>query len=284
MTGRDRIVVVVVALAGIAGGFWFLALSPRREEASALRAKVTQEHQRLAQAQAGADAAVQAKAGYDRDYATLARLGQAVPVDDGVSSLIYQLELAARGSRVDFRRIELSGGGGGAPAAAPAPAPTPAPAAPAAPPVAGATATAAAPASNAAPAPPVAGSALPPGATVGAAGFPTLPFSFVFTGSFFDMERFLRRVGRFVRVDGAEVRVRGRLLSIDGFALETVGANAQRVRASISATAYLLPADQGLAAGATAQGPGPVAVPASTTADGRGVSAVTGGATAAVRP
>ena len=37
---------------------------------------------------------------------------------------------------------------------------------------------------------------LPPGATVGAAGFPTMPFTFVFNGRFFDMETFLARVNR----------------------------------------------------------------------------------------
>ena len=54
---------------------------------------------------------------------------------------------------------------------------------------------------------------------MGSAGFPTMPFSFVFSGTFFDMERFFGDVQSFVRVNGKEVDANGRLLSIDGFSL-----------------------------------------------------------------
>ena len=45
---------------------------------------------------ARAAAADRARAGYDRDYATVARLGKAVPENADVPSLVYQLETAAR--------------------------------------------------------------------------------------------------------------------------------------------------------------------------------------------
>jgi hypothetical protein len=64
------------------------------------------------------------------------------------------------------------------------------------------------------------------------------------------MERFLREVQRFVRVDGKSVDVRGRLLSVDGFALTAGPAGFPSVRASISATAYVLSPEDTAAAAA----------------------------------
>ena len=54
-----------------------------------------------------------------------------------------------------------------------------------------------------------------------------MPFTFVFDGTFFDMENFLSEVHRFVR-STARVDVRGRLLSIDGFSLAAGAGPASR--------------------------------------------------------
>jgi hypothetical protein len=75
-----------------------------------------------------------------------------------------------------------------------------------------------------------------------------MPFSFVFNGSFFDMETFMRDVNRLVRVNGTRIDVRGRLLSIDGFALTAGPGGFPKVKANISATAYLLSPDDTAAA------------------------------------
>jgi hypothetical protein len=66
-----------------------------------------------------------------------------------------------------------------------------------------------------------------------------MPFSFVFNGTFFDMENFFRDVQRFVRVNGDRVDVRGRLLSIDSFSLVAGPDGFPSVKSSINATAYL---------------------------------------------
>jgi len=42
MKSRDRTVLCIVGLAGLAAALWFLALAPKRQEASYLAAKVTQ--------------------------------------------------------------------------------------------------------------------------------------------------------------------------------------------------------------------------------------------------
>src|SRR5205085_316223 len=135
--------------------------------------------------------------------------------------LVYQLQSVSHSAKVDFRSFKLNGTG-----AAPAPAPTPATAAATTPPASGSSSsssststTASAPSTTPAPATQLAAAAIPPGATVGPAGFPTMPFTFIFDGSYFDMEHMLRDIDRFITVNKDAVSVRGRLLGIDGFAL-----------------------------------------------------------------
>jgi hypothetical protein len=247
MTTRDRLVIVGVLLAAAIAGFWFVGLAPKRKEAAELQAQVAAESQKLTSAQQRAAEAKQAKARYNGDYAAVANLGKAVPKSDALPSLLYQLQSVAHSARVDFTSLKVAGGGGTGPA--------PAAAAPAA--ASGGTSAsgsssagsssgsgaAAAPAastpSTPAPATQAATATLPPGAAVGSAGFPTMPFSFVFSGTFFDMERFLADVQRFVRVDDKRVDVRGRLLSVDGFGLVAGPGGFPNVKASIVATAYL---------------------------------------------
>jgi hypothetical protein len=261
VTTRDRIVLIVVLAAAAMAGLWFTQIAPKRADIKKLNADIATQQKRLQQAQATEGEAKTAKKRYDSDYATVARLGKAVPVDDNVPSLVYQLESAAQGAKVDFRSLKLNASGG----AATAPTPTPAPAA-----SASGTPTAGTPAATQA-----AAATLPPGASVGPAGFPTMPFTFVFDGSFFSMEKFLRNVDRFTSVRGEQLSVRGRLLSIDGFSLTASRAGFPKVKATLAATAYLLPADEGLTAGATSAGPTPASSTSTPSTPGTTASAST---------
>ena len=103
---------------------------------------------------------------------------------------------------------------------------------------------------------------------VGTAGFPTMPFLFTFDGSFFDMSDFLQDLDRFVESSDANLAVRGRLLAIDGIGISESRNKFPQVKASIVATAFLLPADEGLTAGGTPTAP---SAP-STTAPGSSTS------------
>jgi Tfp pilus assembly protein PilO len=105
MKSRDRTVLCILGLAGLAAALWFLALAPKRQEASDLAAKVTQAEARRDGANAKAAVAEQARATYRRDYAIVARLGKATPPSADVASLVYQLESAARDAKVDFRSV-----------------------------------------------------------------------------------------------------------------------------------------------------------------------------------
>jgi type II secretory pathway pseudopilin PulG len=237
VTARDRTVLIVVGLLALLGGFWFLAISPKRKEASDVTAKVAVAQTRLDTAQASAASADAARKQYSTDYAMVARLGKAVPVDDDMPSLVYQLSHTAKVNHVDFRSIKLASNGTAAPA------PTGVAAA-----VASAngntSSTSSTPAATVAP-------ALPPGAVVGTAGFPTMPFTFNFNGSFFHMQRFLKALNGLTAVQGKNINVKGRLLTVDGVGLKAGPKGFPNVDATVAVTAYLLPADEGLTAGAT---------------------------------
>jgi hypothetical protein len=281
MTTRDRLVIVGVLLAAALAGFWFLGLAPKRKEASDLQAQIATQSEQLAGAQQRAASARQAKERYNGDYAATAKLGKAVPKSDALPSLVYQLQSVAHSARIDFTSLKIAGGGG----QGPTPAAAAAPAASAGTSASGSSTggTSATPAASATAAQPAAATqaaaaTLPPGATVGSAGFPTMPFSFVFTGTFFDMERFLDDVQRFVRVDGKEVDVRGRLLSVDGFGLVAGPGGFPNVKANVVATAYLRTAsdDDTSAAGSstaaadatgTSASPGAASAPTSTASE-----------------
>ncbi|MBA3327347.1 MAG: type II secretion system protein M, partial [Solirubrobacterales bacterium] len=127
MSGRDRILIALVGGVVVMAGIWFGALAPKRQEAAALADRIAQAETRRDAAVSSAATAEQARASSARDSATLARLGKAVPIDDDVASLVFQLESLARRHGVDFRAVQLTGT-----AAAPAPAPAPASATPAA--------------------------------------------------------------------------------------------------------------------------------------------------------
>ena len=276
MTTRDRLVIVGVLLMAALAGFWFLALAPKRKEASDLQAQIATQTEQLTSAQARASEARQAKARYNDDYAAVAKLGKAVPKSDALPSLVYQLQSVAHSARIDFTSLKISSGGG----QGPTPAAAAAPAAPAASSGAsasgassgssssgGSSATPAAPATTQpAPATQAAAATLPPGATVGSAGFPTMPFAFVFSGTFFDMERFFGDVQSFVRVNGKEVVANGRLLSVDGFSLVAGPGGFPNVKANVVATAYLrTPADDSTSTAATGTAAG---TPAGSTGSG----------------
>lgn len=303
MTSRDRLAAIVVGSVVLLAAFWFLGLSPKRKDAADLNAKISEAQQRLDAARQATTAGTAARDRYDADYATVAKLGKAVPADDDVLSLVYQLDHVSTGTHIDFRSIKLESSGAPAPAAA-----TPAAQAAAVsqasgsdakttgatPPsgtsgtsttaasTPGATSGTASTPSTGVPATQSAVAGLPPGSAVGSAGFPTMPFSFVFDGSFFHMESFFSGIQRFATVgSGDQLSVRGRLLTVDAFSLTASRLGFPAVKASINATAYLVPDSEGATAGATAQGPATGAAPAASTgspAAPAAATSITGGA------
>jgi Tfp pilus assembly protein PilO len=217
MTGRDRIVVVVLAALAVVAAAWLLMLAPEREKASKVGTEVSTAEAQLTTAESEVNAARRAEAGYPAAYTSLVSLGKAVPTGQEVPSLIFQLEQASDRKGVEFSSITSGGSAGGSSAAA-----TPA---------------------------------------VAAAGFTQMPFTFVFSGSFFDLYKLFQQVNHFtLRTSSGSVQVSGRLLTIQGVQLapETGSGpekSSGRLTGTITATAYVLPASQGVTGGATATSP-----------------------------
>jgi Tfp pilus assembly protein PilO len=243
MTARDRTILMVVGALAVLAGFWFLALKPKHAQAQAAAAQITTQQQRLQTAAQTVAGGLQAKAGHADDVATLAELGKALPADDDMPSLLYTLDTSARGAHVQFNSLARSGGSGTTSSSTASPG-------------TGSTTTPSAGAATA---------ALPPGAVVGAAGLATLPFTFTFQGSYFDLKRLLADVHGFVRTSKDTVAVRGRLLTIDGVSLAPDTDSLSKITAKVVATAYLSPASDGAAtSGSTAPAATATAAPSST--------------------
>lgn len=225
MTARDRTILLVLAAVALMAGFWFLGLKPKRAEIQAADAQIATQRERLQSAQTTLIEGRKAKAGHAADYATVAKLGTAVPADDDLPSLVYQLDSVSHGAKVDFRGLTRGSQAGASSSATSSSTP--------------ATAQSAA-------------SALPPGATVGTAGLATLPFNFDFSGSFFDLQRFLADVQGWVRAGNGSLAIRGRLLTIDGVSLQPGSKGLSDITAKVAATAYLSPKTAADAAPASA--------------------------------
>src|SRR3954454_2094177 len=104
------VIIAIVATAAALAAFWFLALAPQREQAAKLQTDISAKQGEVATAKAALAGYEQSRASYKSNYATLVRLGKAVPEDDEVRSLIVQLDDAARGTGVDFSTIQVGGG------------------------------------------------------------------------------------------------------------------------------------------------------------------------------
>lgn len=283
MTQRDRLLIAGAAVIALVGAFWLLALSPKRRDLHNLDKDVQKYEQSYQAAQAEADRLEQARLQFPRAYANLVRLGKAVPTDADVPSLVVQLNQAAAFAGVNFRKIELNAtqtGAGPAAAATPPPASSSASSAGSSTASSGTTgatgatgatgsegsaSTGAASATSTTDANALTAATLPIGATVGPAGLPTLRFKLTFQGSFFHMADLLHNIRKLVARRNRNLIVSGRLLTIDGVSMSESDFGFPRVQAAIAATAYLVPASEGLLGGATQQGPAGAATPASTT-------------------
>jgi hypothetical protein len=222
---RNSMLIAVVAVVAAIGAYWMLILSPKREEAVKLDGQITKQQSALATAEADVATYEAAQKHYKANYSMVARLGKAVPADDDVRSLLVQVNAAAKHAGVDFRTINIAGGSG----------------APSTGPDAAAKST----------------TAPPPGAsTIGTAGFSTMPFSFNFKGSFFQLGKFFNKIDKFVAVRNGGLDVTGRLLLLNSI---TITPDAERgfpqLTADVTANSYLLPPTEGLTGGATAAGP-----------------------------
>jgi Tfp pilus assembly protein PilO len=297
VTGRDLKILLVLGVLALAAGYWLLLLSPLREKAAEAAARAQTEQQRLTTAQSQLTVLRAAKATYAADYATVVRLGKAIPTSVDTASLMIQLQDAADGTEIRFTAIE-AGERTAATAAPPqslgsaaaaeegkksgGPAPAP-PASPAQESAAAERDSALADRENTPAARQAAadGQAQAPSAST---GLEQVPLEFTFNGSFFDLADFFHEMKRFVSVSNQKIDVSGRLMTIDKLSFAPKP-DFPHIEALVTATAYVSPKAEGLTAGATPAGP--ASVPASGADPGAQPPAPAAAApapTAAVKP
>jgi Tfp pilus assembly protein PilO len=270
MTGRDRIVAMVIAALAILAGAWFLAVAPKREQAAKLAGEVSATQAQLAAAESQVASASSAQAGYQSAYASLVSLGKAVPASQETPSLIYQLAQATNEKNVEFASITATVPGAGTGAA-----------------------------SSSASASGASASGASAAAAAAAATFQQLPFTFVFNGSFDSLYNVFRQLDAFARrgTSGA-LNVSGRLLTIQSVKLAPASESAaagsgkkgatggsSQLSGSITATAYVLPAGQSVTGGATPAGPAGASTTTTATAStGSSASSTNAPAVIQVKP
>ena len=275
ISDRDKKIAFGIVPILLIAAFWFLVLAPKRQEASDAAAAQAKQEKRRASAQLLVDSANGAKTDFSADFTQIVRLGQAIPAQVDMPSVIVQLDAAAAGTGIQFTKIAT-----GERVEVPEPV-TPAPT------TEGENATPAAAGGEAAQSAPgaatesannaqqtadqqaaaaeqsgvdattstssgsglaVGGGAAAPGAAPVAgtppAGLETVPLELEFVGNFFNLADFFHSVKRFVRVANQDVRISGRLITVEGVRWASESDIFPRIRATVKATMYLSPKAQ----------------------------------------
>ena len=210
MTARDRLVLIGVIAVAFVGVVYLMLVSPERKKASQSAAAVASAEAQLASAHSELVTARAARAKYAASYGTIVHLGKAVPTTQEVPSLMYELAQASKQKSVEFASISSSDA-----AKTPGSAPS--------------------------------GSS---SASDSAGGFQQMPFTFVFNGSYFELEKMLRQLTNFAtKTNSGALKVNGRLLTIQGVSLQplVLQGNAGKnphLTATVTATAYTMPPEQ----------------------------------------
>jgi Tfp pilus assembly protein PilO len=208
---------MIVGVLAVLGAGWVLVVSPERKKAATLQNEVASASSQVASAEGQLASARAAQARYSAAYTSIVRLGKAVPPGREVPSLVYELAHASNQKHVDLSSIVYGGGGGATSSSTPA---------------------------------------------ASLAGFTQMPFTFVFNGSYGDLYNLFKQLNRFtVRTASGGLEVSGRLLTIQSARLAPVTtaeagkSGAELLSGTITATAYVLPATQGLTGGSTPASP-----------------------------
>lgn len=290
LSDRDRRILLILLPILVLVAYWFLLLSPKRDELKTARDEQHQVEQARDQAVAQAAQLEHARQTFAADYAEVVRLGKAIPETVDAPSLLVQLDRASNGTHIDFNSVTF-GARSSATVATAAPT-TQAPAQPAGNAAAGGAPAqtglggAAESAGNAVNTGNQASSnvnqasggttttatstttttttttATPAAPSTTSSSLDTVALTFNFTGSYFDLADFFHRLKRFVYVVNDNIFVRGRLMTIDALSFTpgtapggTTAASTDKLTATVGATVYLSPKAQGATGGATPQGP-----------------------------
>jgi Tfp pilus assembly protein PilO len=105
MSDRDRKILLAIVPLVVIVAYWFLLLSPKRDEAATAKKDNTEQQDRLKTAKAAASQAKGSKDTFAADYGEIVRLGKAIPARVDMPSLLVQLDRAAKGTGIKFTKI-----------------------------------------------------------------------------------------------------------------------------------------------------------------------------------
>lgn len=195
---------MVIAAVAVLGGFYMFILKPRQAAVKDAQAQVDAARQTLSDAQQQANSGKAAQQAFQRDRATLLKIGRVVPESDDIPTLQVQLLRLAKKEKVYVTEFNLTGSGAGSsPSAGTTSVTTPN----------GTTPTGSGSTDAVAP-------LYPPGSVQMAGGLGRTPIEIKLKGRFFELEQFLRAVQRFAVISGNRREAKGRLLVVDGFSYE----------------------------------------------------------------
>ncbi|MFP5362559.1 MAG: hypothetical protein ACLGI5_07495 [Thermoleophilia bacterium] len=202
MTSQTRALAAMIA-AGLAlyAALWFLAIGPKRSERAEVGANVAARQARLDTAKTQVATFTQSRRQFAGMLTELRGLDRAVPARGDISALLRELQRRAKLGGSDLRLVELKNPSASTPGLVPS----------------------------------------TPGAVTGPGGLSALPFTFEYTGRYFDLLDVLKTVRRSVRVQSGDLEVDGRLLTIDGLSFNPLEGNPKLTKAVLNATAYIAP-------------------------------------------
>ena len=306
ISDRDRRILLILIPVVVLIAYWFLLLSPKRDDLNTARDEQHQAESARDQVVAQAQQLEHARQTFAADYAAVVRLGKAIPDTVDSPSLLVQLDRASHGTHIDFNSATFGARASGAVTVT---APTSqGPAQPGGNAAAGGAPAQTGPgqavenagnavnsgnqastnvdqASGGGTTTTTAGTTATTAATSTGApassSLDTVALTFSFTGTYFDLADFFHRLKRFVYVANNQVFVRGRLISIDALSFApgatatpgaTTGANGS-LTTTVGATVYLSPKGQATG-GATAAGPAGTTTTTTTAPAGSQTSSV----------
>jgi len=229
MTQSTKTAFAVVGIVVLAGAFWLLLLSPKRDKAGELSEQVAAAKASLTAERERADAGAVAKKKFPRDYQQLILLGKAVPAEAETASLMVQLNALGRATSTPFLTMSNEVG----------------------------TEESESTTETGAPAETTVADEPPLGSKVGPAGFRAMPMKLTYAGGYFALVGLMNHLDTLVTTAHGRVVANGRLLTIDSFSLtpEDSFPDFNRVAGHLNVTSYTTPPEQGLTAGASPTGP-----------------------------
>lgn len=203
---QRMIIATILAGAALLAALWLLAIAPKRSESATVKTNVAAQQERLGAARTQLASYESARKQYPGLLAELRRLDEAVPARGEISALLRQLQKRAKASKSTLTLVSLDSAAAAPVAVAPGAAPT---------------------------------APLTPGAMLGNGGLAKLPFSFEYSGRYFDLVNILAAARRTVSVKSGDLKINGRLVTIEALAFQPETEGSKLITANVSGTAYI---------------------------------------------